>query len=104
MTTATTTTTKLDLHTSSTRELARGVAVATASGGASGLLTYLWRSPFDTMYKQAVGWRAADEPLWSFRRFLTSPRGGKAIAIGAVTWSAYEVADAGIRAVAAAIV
>ena len=66
----------------------------------AGLLSYLWRSPLDTLYKRAVGWRDANEPLWSLRRFLSSPRGGKAVAIGAVTWSIYEVADAGIRALA----
>ena len=70
------------------------------SGGVAGLLSYLWRSPLDTLYKRAVGWRDANEPLWSIRRFLSSPRGGKAVAIGAVTWSIYEVADAGIRALA----
>lgn len=94
------TTHKLRLLTDSPAVLARGVGIAAASGGAAGLITYLWRSPLDTLYKRAVGWRDADAPLWSFRRFLTSPRGGKAVAIGAATWSAYEVADAGIRALA----
>jgi len=70
------------------------------SGGMAGLLSYLWRSPLDTLYKRAVGWRDANEPLWSVRRFLSSPRGGKAVTIGAITWSIYEVADAAIRALA----
>ena len=91
---------KLHLLTSSPGELARGVGVAATSGGFAGLLSYMWRSPLDTLYKRAVGWRAHDAPLWSLRRFLTSPRGGKAVAIGAITWSAFEIADAGIRALA----
>ena len=53
------------------------------------------------MYKQSVGWRGGDVPLWSWRRFLSSPRGLKAVAIGAATWSAYEFADATLRALAA---
>jgi hypothetical protein len=91
---------KLQLLTSSPGELARGVGAAAASGGLAGLLSYAWRSPLDTLYKRAVGWRAHDAPLWSLRRFLTSPRGGKAVLIGATTWSAFEIADAGVRALA----
>lgn len=96
------TTTKLHLLTNSPGELLRGVAIAAASGGVAGLATYCWRSPLDTLYKRSVGWRAADAPLWSFSRFLSSPRGVKAVAIGAVTWSVYEVADACLRALAGA--
>ena len=68
-----------------------------ASGAVSGFLTYLWRTPFDTLYKQSVGWRDPNAPLWSLDRFLRSPRGLKAVAVGAATWSAYELADAALR-------
>ena len=58
-------------------------------------------TPWDTLYKKAVGWRHAGAPLWSLDRFVRSPRGLKAVGIGALTWSAYELADAGLRYVAA---
>lgn len=84
-------------------ELLKQAGATAVSGGLSGLCTYLWRSPWDTLYKRAVGWRAVDEaPLWSWQRFLKSPRGLKAIGIGAATWSAYELADAGLRSIARA--
>ncbi len=89
---------KLRLRTATPIELARGLAVAAASGGLAGFATYLWRSPWDTLYKRSVGWRTNDAPLWSFQRFLSSPRGLKAMLIGASTWSMYEVADAALRA------
>ena len=93
-------TNKMHLLTDTPVELARGVVVAATSGGLAGLGTYLWRSPWDTLYKRAVGWRSADAPLWSWQRFLHSPRGGRAMVVGAMTWSVYELADAGLRALA----
>ena len=72
------------------------MALATASvlvsGGLSGLVAFLWRSPFDTLLKRAVGWRPADGPLFSREGLLRGPRGLKAICIGAATWGAYELA------------
>lgn len=82
-------------------EVARSVGSTAICGGVSGLATYMVRSPCDTLYKQAVGWRPGDTPLWSWRRFIASPRGLKAVGIGAATWSAYELADACLRALAA---
>ena len=38
-----------------------------------------------------AGWREPHTVLWSTRRFLSSPRGLKATAIGAVTFAGYEV-------------
>ena len=89
------------LGATSTAELAAALATIALSGALSGLCTYLWRTPFDTMYKQSVGWRDESAPLWSLRRFLRSPRGAKAVAVGAATWSVYEVADASLRYLAA---
>lgn len=80
--------------------LLRNAGATAFSGGVSGLATYLWRSPWDTKYKRSVGWRGDDAPLWSWRRFLQSPRGLKAIGLGAATWSAYELADAVLRKLA----
>ena len=68
---------ELDLLTCSLGEISRALAVAATSGGLAGLVTYLWRSPWDTLYKRAVGWRPKDAPLWSLRRFLLGPRGAK---------------------------
>lgn len=75
----------------------RTMAATMVSGGLSGLCTYLWRSPWDTLYKRSIGWRGDSAPLWSLQRFVSSPRGAKAVAIGAGTWSAYEFVDAGLR-------
>eukprot|EP01050_Picozoa_sp_SAG11_P015054 SAG11_NODE_1916_length_4071_cov_3.418429_6_plen_145_part_00 len=36
------------------------------------------------------GWRSADTPLWCLDRFITSPRGLRAIAVGAGTWAMYD--------------
>ena len=82
--------------------LLRNAGATAFSGGVSGLATYLWRSPWDTKFKRSVGWRGDDAPLWSWRRFLQSPRGLKAIGLGAATWSAYELADAVLRKLAGA--
>ena len=49
-----------------------------------------------------MGWRSADTPLWSFERFIRSPRGLKAAGIGAVTWTAYEFVEIGIDLLVAA--
>ena len=38
-----------------------------------------------------AGWREPHTVLWSHRRFISSPRGLKATAIGAVTFAGYEV-------------
>ena len=48
------------------------------------------------MYKIHIGARPPSTPLWSWERFLTSPRGLKSIALGAVTWGCYEVIMLGI--------
>lgn len=85
------------LSVSTSGELAGSLSAIATSGALSGLCTYMWRTPFDTMYKRSVGWRDENAPLWSFRRFLRSPRGVKAVVVGAATWSAYEVADASLR-------
>ena len=82
-------------------ELAGALSTIAISGALSGLCTYMWRTPWDTLYKQAIGWRDPTAPLWSFDRFLRSPRGLKAVGVGALTWSAYEIADAGLRSLAA---
>ena len=84
-----------------TFDLLLQIATIACSGAISGLFTYAWRTPWDTLYKKSVGWRDPDAPLWSMSRFLRSPRGLKALGVGAATWSAYEVADAGIRYLAA---
>lgn len=91
---------KLKFLSATPSELLHGLLVTAGSGGMAGLATYLWRSPWDTLYKQEVGWRKPDAPLWSFARFLSSPRGLKAVLIGASTWSMYELADATLRALA----
>lgn len=91
----------VDMQTATPARVAGSIAVTAISGALSGLATYLVRSPFDTLYKQAIGWRPPDAPLWSFQRFLSSPRGLKSLGIGAITWSAYEVADVTLRAYAA---
>lgn len=70
--------------------LASNLASALVSGTAAGVATYLWRSPWDTLYKKHMGWRPADAPLLSPARFVTSPRGLKAVAISGATWTAYE--------------
>lgn len=89
------------LSVSSPMELAGALSTIAISGALSGLCTYMWRTPWDTLYKQAIGWRDPTAPLWSFDRFLRSPRGLKAVGVGALTWSAYEIADAGLRYLAA---
>ena len=70
--------------------LPKSIALSAAAGGGAGLATYIWRSPFDTQFKISRGWRHPDTPLISPRRFITSPRGIKAVAIGAATWGIYE--------------
>ena len=66
------------------------IALSSAAGGGAGLATYLWRSPWDTLFKVSLGMRAKETALVSARRFLTSPRGIKATAVGAATWGIYE--------------
>ena len=78
-------------------KLVSALTTIALSGACSGFGAYIWRTPWDTLYKRAMGWRDPDAPLWSFKRFLRSPRGLKAIGVGALTWSAYEVVDAGLR-------
>ena len=78
-------------------DVAQRMAVASVSGAAAASATYCWRSPIDTLYKQSLRWRAADAPLLSLKRFITSPRGLKAVAIGAVTWTAYDSAIIGLK-------
>ena len=58
---------------------------ALTAGSAAGMVTYLWRSPWDTLYKKHMGWRPVSAPLLSSSRFITSPRGLKAMAISGVT-------------------
>lgn len=72
--------------------MALEAASVLASGGLSGLAAFVWRAPFDTLLKRAVGWRPADGPLFSRDGLLRGPRGLKAIWIGATTWGAYELA------------
>ncbi len=74
-----------------------GLATALLSGAGAGVATYLWRSPWDTLYKKRMGWRAADAPLLSAERFVASPRGLKAVGISAATWLVYEAAVLGVR-------
>ena len=81
----------LDSRAASATELGAAAISIVVSGGLSGLAAYAWRSPFDTLFKIAVGWRSPDTPLWSKQRFLRGPRGLKAVGIGAVTWSVYEL-------------
>jgi hypothetical protein len=66
------------------------IAFAGLAGAAAGMFSYLWRSPWDTLYKKRYGWRPADALLFDPKRFITSPRGVQAIATGAVTWMVYE--------------
>lgn len=73
------------------------LATALAAGSAAGVATYMWRSPFDTLYKQRMGWRALDAPLLSPQRFVTSPRGLRAVFTSGMTWAAYEFAVFGVR-------
>ena len=84
----------------SASDILRGLLVAAGSGGVAGLATYAWRSPWDTLYKREVRWRAANAPLWSITRFVSSPRGLKAVLVGASTWAVYELADAALRKLA----
>ena len=77
--------------------LAATVSSALVSGSAAGVATYLWRSPWDTLYKQRMGWRDRNAPLLSPSRFITSPRGLKAVGISAGTWAVYELISAGVR-------
>ena len=42
------------------------------------------------MYKRTYGWRHKDAPLMDPVRLLTSDYGLKRVAIGALTWVAYE--------------
>ena len=89
---------ELDLLTCSLGGISRALAVAATSGGLAGLVTYPWRS-HGTRLQAAVGWRpgraapARCGASWAAARRESG-------AIGAVTWSAYEVADAGLRALA----
>lgn len=78
-------------------DVLRSIVVTALSGGLSGVATYVVRSPLDTLYKKAIGWRKADAPLWSWERFVSSPRGLKALGLGALTWTAYEAADTALR-------
>ena len=75
---------------------AAGIASALLSGSTAGVLTYLWRSPWDTLYKKTMNWRPADAPLFSMARFATSPRGLKAVVISGCTWAVYEAAVVGV--------
>ena len=84
----------------SASDILLGLLVAAGSGGVAGLATYAWRSPWDTLYKREVRWRAANAPLWSITRFVSSPRGLKAVLVGASTWAVYELADAALRKLA----
>ena len=73
------------------------LATALIAGSTAGVATYVWRSPWDTLYKKSLGWRPLDAPLLSPARFLTSPRGLKAVGISGVTWMAYEAAVLAVR-------
>jgi len=73
------------------------LATALVAGTAAGIATYLWRSPWDTLYKVSMGWRAADAPLLSGSRFVTSPRGAKAVGISGATWVVYEAVVLAVR-------
>ena len=77
--------------------VALNVSTALVSGSAAGVTTYTWRSPLDTLYKQRMGWRPPDAPLLSGPRFVTSPRGLKAVAISGATWVVYELAVLGVQ-------
>jgi hypothetical protein len=71
-------------------DLVRRLLLSSFSGAAAAAASYTWRSPFDTWYKISIGNRPRNTPLLSWNRFVTSPRGLKAIVLGAVTWAAYE--------------
>jgi hypothetical protein len=76
-----------DYHAS---DVARRLSLSSFSGAAAAASSYTWRSPFDTWYKISIGTRPHDTPLLSWSRFVTSPRGMKAIVLGSATWAAYE--------------
>ena len=78
-------------HALTLAECARRTACASLSGGFAACFAYSWRSPLDTLYKINIGARAADTPLLSRDRFLSSPRGLRAITVGALTWGVYEM-------------
>ena len=71
-------------------DIARRLCVSSLAGAGAATFSYTWRSPFDTMYKRSCGYRPPDTPLLSWDRFITSPRGMKAVLLGAATWAAYE--------------
>ena len=73
------------------------LATALVAGTAAGIATYLWRSPWDTLYKVRMGWRPPDAPLLSGSRFITSPRGAKAVGISGATWVVYEAVILAVR-------
>ena len=83
-------------HSLSARDVCARATSAGLSGGFAAACAYQFRSPLDTMYKIHIKQRSAATPLLSWERFLTSPRGLKAIAIGAVTWGCYEIAMLGV--------
>ena len=72
------------------QHLPRSIAISCFAGGGAGLATYIWRSPWDTLFKIRRGMRAQESALVSAKRFLNSPRGAKAVALGSVTWGLYE--------------
>ncbi|CAB9525130.1 expressed unknown protein [Seminavis robusta] len=82
----------LRAHDDSAMDALTNIGTALVSGAGAGVLTYLWRSPWDTLYKRSMGWRPVDAPLLSTARFLTSPRGLKAVVISGTTWAVYEAA------------
>ncbi|CAB9512243.1 expressed unknown protein [Seminavis robusta] len=82
----------LRAHDDLAMDVLANIGTAMVSGSGAGVSTYLWRSPWDTLYKRSMGWRPADAPLFSSARFLTSPRGITAVAISGTTWAVYEAA------------
>ena len=82
--------------TATLRQSSTSVAIALLAGSTAGVATYLWRSPWDTLYKKRMGWRSPHAPLLSSARFVTSPRGLKAVLISGCTWAVYEAALVGV--------
>lgn len=77
-------------ETATLSDLGNRLSVACAPGALASDAGYLWRSPLDNLYKIHMGLRDPAEKSFSAKRFLTSPRGLKAMALGALTQSAYE--------------
>jgi hypothetical protein len=78
-------------------DFAMDITIAGIAGAAAGMFSYLWRSPWDALYKKQYGWRPANALLFDPNRFITSPRGLNAIGVGAATWMVYEAAMRGLH-------